>query len=294
MNYYFLPNGGIYGGIKVGFQFVDLLNELGIPCVVVTPDGLAPQWFRSSAYTVPESAVWNRLTESDCLIFSLPHDYERFAQAPARVMFHCQGTVPMIDPIIRDPRITVLTCWEQAHAYVLEKAGRESISVGINIADDFFFNGRPKRPDTAACMPRRGSEIIDATADANPRIAFTRISDFTEKETANTLVCSEYFLATSVGEWFGLPAIEAMAAGCVVVTVPVVGGNDYLRPNQNCCIGEAHEIPGLFADISRPGRSRDRVRLRDHAIATAGRYRRSRQKTQLREMLAKELKCLAP
>ena len=46
MIYYFLPNADKYGGVKVGCQLVDALNQLGLSAVVVTPDGRAPDWFR--------------------------------------------------------------------------------------------------------------------------------------------------------------------------------------------------------------------------------------------------------
>ena len=76
MIYYFLPEPTIHGGIKVGFQFAEMLRQLGFGVVVATPNGSAPQWFASQVPVVSRENVLSKLTTKDRIIFSLPHDYE--------------------------------------------------------------------------------------------------------------------------------------------------------------------------------------------------------------------------
>jgi glycosyltransferase involved in cell wall biosynthesis len=285
MNYYFLPGIGVFGGIKVGYQFADLLNEAGSRTVVVTPDGRAPTWFQSSAPTLADAEVLPRMDSEDNLLFSLPHDHARLSTRPGRLVFHCQGTDPLIDPVIRDPRATLLTCWPQATRYVHEKAVREPIEVGISVSDIFYYRGQPKWPGTVAYMPRRGAELAASCATALPHLRFVPIDGASEQETAAILNRCEFYLATAHGEWFGLPALEAMAAGCVVLSVPSVGGVDYLHTDVNAIVVEGPGMIDLLRSLAGPGAAGRRARLRDHARVTAQRFRLSRQRTLIASLL---------
>lgn len=57
--------------------------------------------------------------------------------------------------------------------------------------------------------------------------SFVEIKDMTEDEVVKTLSDSLIFLSFSSREGFGLPAAEAMAAGCLVVGYTGVGGEEY-------------------------------------------------------------------
>ena len=77
MNYYFLPAHTIFGGIKAGVQFAQLLTDLSAPCAVATPDGEAPDWFDASVPVLSQAQALERIESSDWILFSLPHDYAR-------------------------------------------------------------------------------------------------------------------------------------------------------------------------------------------------------------------------
>lgn len=288
--YYFLPDPQIYGGIKVGYQFTELLNGFGISAVVASPGGKAPQWFQCSAPVASEETVLRNLTASDIVIFSLPYDYERLRQTPAHLVFHCQGTNPLHAPTFKDPHATILTCWNQATEYVKRHYAREPIDVGISISDCFFYAGELKYADVVAFMPRRGIELAETCMEACPGLNFFAIDKMHEKDTAMIMKGAEFFVATAENEWFGLPALEAMAAGCVVVSVPVLGGMDYLRDGENCVITEKEEMPERLRWIARPDNGMFRAKLRHHAIATAMHYRLSLQKRRLEGLLHSQLK----
>lgn len=281
---YFLPSTGVYGGVKVGYQFAELLWELGRPAVVASPGGAAAQWFRCAVPVVDRDEALASLRPEDVAIFSLPHDYEALAASGARLVFHCQGTDPRIDPLLRDPSVTVLTCWRQAADYVRGGFGREPIEVGIAIADAFRPDG-PVDEDVVGFMPRRGHSLARRCRRRSRRLAFVAIDGRSEAEVARELARASLFLATSRGEWFGLPALEAMAAGCVVVSVPVRGGMEYLESGRNCVVAEPDALPEALARLARPEAAAERARLRGAAIATAARYRLAAQRDHLRRLL---------
>lgn len=292
MNIYLLPGTGKFGGIKVGYQFADLLGELGAPCVVATPDGSAPDWFPASAPTLDQTAALARLGPADTVLFSLPDDYPRAARLPCRKVFHCQGTDPRIDPVPADPEVTLLACWPQARDHLKTKSGREVHEVGIHVSDRFFYRGEPKAPGTVAYMPRRGADLAEACRSALPHLRFVPIDNQSEAGVADLLQACEYYLATSLGEWFGLPAFEAMAAGCVVVSVPTVGGGDYLRDGWNCRVAEPSALARTLAEVSAPEALPVRARLRDHARITAAGLRRTAQRKTVARLLEEGLSFL--
>ena len=190
---------------------------------------------------------------SDTLVFSLPHDYPILKATGARLIFHCQGTDPLIDPVLHDRDVTILTCWEQAARYARTVAGREAIDVGISIPDIFFYDGAAKDPYLVAFMPRRGAMIAERAMKQAHHLRYVPIDNDTEEVCAATLKRSGFFLATAVGEWSGLPALEAMAAGCVVVSVPVVA-MEHLRDGDTACVVEPARLPMVLDDISREAR----------------------------------------
>lgn len=283
--YYFLPGIGIYGGIKVGFQLVATLRALGVSAVVVTPDGRAPQWFPSTVPVVAEADAVARVRARDLVLFSLPHDYTRLAALPGRLVFHCQGTDPRIDPIVDDRRVALLACWPQAHAYMRARGRADVRDVGIVVAAAFFYGGRPKYEGVVAAMPRRGAEIVAACRRRVHAGRMLMIDGLAEPAVADRMQRADVYLATSVGEWFGLPALEAMAAGCVVLSVPVVGGT-YLEDGRNGLVVAPEAMPDVLADVLAPSRRPLRARLRAAARATAGHYRASVAATRVRAWLA--------
>lgn len=285
MNYYVLPGTTIHGGIKVGFQFCDLLSQLGVKIVVATPDGTAPTWFTSSVAVIPFERVKADVTSADTVLFSLPQDYPSLRELPGRLVFHCQGTDPLIEPVIADPDVGLLSCWSQAHDFMRNKTGRDPVDVGISVSDCFQYEGEPKRDDVVAFMPRRGAAIAADCQRRTPDLSYLAIHNQIEPDCAHTMKRAGWYLATSVGEWFGLPALEAMAAGCLVASVPVIGGMEYLVSDSNCLLGEPETLPAAIERLSRTGFEEERARLRQRGLETAQGYRRSIQRRKLARSL---------
>lgn len=286
MFYYFLPGAGIYGGIKVGYQWTELLNRLGCPGVVASPGGEAAVWFDSNVAVIPQDEALARLTPRDVVVFSLPHDHARLRGLDcAALVFHCQGTDPLIDPVLQDPRVTVLTCWPQARDYAEAFRPGAHADTGLSISDVFYYSGESKVFANVAVMPRRGAATIEAVKAALPRRRFVPIDGLTERETAAVMKRCGFFLATSPAEWFGLSALEAMAAGCIVLSVPLPCGPHYLRHGENGFIVAADRMAETLGGLLDAGETPALHAVRAAAVATAAGYRRAHQLHQLRRSL---------
>jgi hypothetical protein len=270
---YCVPNAGIHGGVKVAYRFVDALQAAGVAACIATPDGRASQWFRAGAPVLSRADALARMGPDDILMFSLPHDYAELRRGGQRLIFHCQGTDPLIDPIIRDPDVTVLTCWQQAAAYVRETARRESLDVGIDIPQQFQHRGEPKDPHVALHMPGRGLDEARALGRACSELELSTLGGLDETEVALAMRRASVYLATAEGEWFGLPALEAMAAGCLVYSLPTVGGAEYLDDGVNCFVGDLPHLEAAIGRVLQPGHAEEHAAMRSAAIATALGYR---------------------
>jgi len=293
MIHYVLPGTGIYGGIKVGFHFAELLHSLGVRIAVATPDGRAPDWLATSAPVCSHAEALGPEGGGGALLFSLPFDHETLRATGRPLWFHCQGTDPRIDPVLADPAVRVLTCWDQARDYVVARSGRPPVQVGIAISGVFFYGGEPKLPHVVACMPRRGAELIERARRDAPGLVFEAIDGADEVEVARVMKRAGWYLATSADEFFGLPALEAMAAGCAVVSVPVPRAAEYLVDGHNCRVVSEQELGSALAGLAERGREAEAFSLRNASLATAARYRRERQRRRLARLLDGPLRELA-
>lgn len=84
----------------------------------------------------------------------------------------------------------------------------------------------------------------------------------------------EIFVQTSRHEGFCLPIIEAMAAGCVVITTDSHGNRGFCIDGYNCILVEQDDVAGLSSTITRVlADNKLREKLRQNAIQTAQEYK---------------------
>ena len=279
MLYYFLPQPTIHGGIKVGFQFASMLRKLGAEVSMVTPNGSAPNWFPSNLTVLRRERVLPALTKTDKVLFSHPRDYQDLEKTGAKMIFHCQGTDESILPILYDKKVELLSCWQQAESF-FEENSRQGENVSISISEVFFYNGQLKKPGSYSIMPRRGT-----LPNEEKLVAFEKrvIDNRNEKETGEILKSVSGFIALVENEGFGLPALEAMAAGCVVVSPRTIGGGEYLTHGINCLISEVEDLSGTMAELLSSESKQEELRFA--AMKTASAYHPRSQLSHLRRRI---------
>lgn len=110
-----------------------------------------------------------------------------------------------------------------------------------------------------------------------PEIARDRLIEYVERPTdaqINELYNrATVFVQTSRHEGFCLPVLEAMAAGCPVITTDSHGNRDFCFDGVNCIIVEQDDAEGLAAAIRRVlGDQELQERLRQAGLNTAQDY----------------------
>jgi glycosyltransferase involved in cell wall biosynthesis len=121
-----------------------------------------------------------------------------------------------------------------------------------------------------------------------PCLRWTVVRPGGDRAIASILAGSDIFVSSSRSEGFGLPALEAMACGCAVVTSDNGGCREYARHQANCLMYP----PGDSAQLARCiGRLVDdaglRRRLSAGGIRTASAFTWQRSRGQLLRALGR-------
>ena len=276
MIYCVLPSSESCGGIKAGCRLADALAACGARCVMVTPDGAAPDGVKSSAPFATGEFMRSRASAADTVIFSAPHDRDRLKRLTARLVFHAHQAGAAIDPVIVDPEVMVLAGWPEVAAAVRQRAGREPIDVGIAVADEFFHAGVRKVAGTVAFLPRHAVGLAAACATARPRLAPVPLDGNDERGAATILHRCEFFLAPESDARCSVERLEALAAGCVVIGEP------------------ENDLGGILRDWSAPAARIRLAGIRDRGRALAAAHRPACQRRRVAELLAGPLAFMRP
>ena len=114
--------------------------------------------------------------------------------------------------------------------------------------------------------------IATKAAQSLSRLDWHPLDGMDEARICRHLQKAGVYLATAVNEQFGLPSLEAMASGCLVASVPVVGGMEFLRDGYNCLVDEPEALVERLKSLTRPEQAPLRELMRLRAKATAFGY----------------------
>ncbi|HET7579654.1 MAG TPA: glycosyltransferase family 4 protein [Bacillales bacterium] len=103
--------------------------------------------------------------------------------------------------------------------------------------------------------------------------AFKKISNLSQEKWAETLASHKFYLTLSPVEGFGLPSLEAMASGCVVLGLDSYGGRDYFEPGRNALVVGEGDFDQLAEYLHKVISSSDQSdTLSKNAVSTAQNY----------------------
>jgi len=237
------------GGIRKQYRAVDVLNDAGLSAAVVHKrSGFACTWFEHRTRVV--AAADAPVGERD--VIAVPEIYGRsILDLPAgvrQVIFN-QGAYLALDTLVADgsaaaaPYVTnpdlaavVVVSDDSAEIvrYMFPDAPVHRIHHGIDPAVHHPPAAAPRR--RIAYMTRRRSDEagqVLSLLELRGALAgweVVAIHGKTELEVAELLRSSQVFLSFSQLEGFGLPPLEALACGCLVVGFHGFGGRELFQP----------------------------------------------------------------
>lgn len=236
------------GGVKVINRHVEVLEKNGFPAFLLPPPGAElPGWLEK------KSRVWHGdrsvVGWSDVVVYgeySRPV-YEWLSNSEKRPLsvYFCQNhtgfnlvrkpyqVTTLSPPISQKNTDQIMVVSEISRKEILAKKIDVPISViSPDIQSDLFFPRKKKR--LISYIPRKrpkdAEEIIAKFKLRFPHhteFQFSEIENLGVREVAEVLGVSEIFLSLNYREGLGLPPLEAMASGCVVVGFHGGGGKEY-------------------------------------------------------------------
>ncbi|MEM9556462.1 MAG: glycosyltransferase family 4 protein [Acidobacteriota bacterium] len=303
-----VPHLNVNGGIKVALQQAEILGDLGLESLVATPRPASSPFPRYRATLATWDAVEPRA--SDIVIGHWPEALERFVAAHPdrrrmRRIYHAQACfytrrdqprdeAPDLDvyaqhTVLR-PDIELFAVSREVQRYFLYAFGRPSRRVP-NWIDTRLFTPDPslrvrgrvgllRHRDYGGDNSPADAPLVDALDARGFEVVVLAGS---EEEVADGLRRCELFVSASRGEpngWrrtegFQLPTAEAMACGCLVVSVDTGGVGDHLIDGATGVLVDADDsvdaatLQGrLVAATVRVAHNPDRTLLAERAATT--------------------------
>ena len=247
--YYLVPHlSEPTGGVKVMYQHVDLLNEMGIAAAVLhEPDGFRASWFANQTPVVSASSI--HLRANDILVIpecyapgfaSLPDEVRKFVINQAA--YHTFDLVDG-DPYAQVPNLLGLLTVSLDSADML-RFTFPGLSVSRTrpvVRADVFHRGPQALPRLAFLPDRRAAErhqLLQMLRARGVDWELAPIHGVPEAEVARLMRESAIFLSFSERDGFGLPPAEAMASGCYVIGYDGGGGREFFDPAYSAPVSD--------------------------------------------------------
>jgi glycogen synthase len=194
----------------------------------------------------------------------------------------------------------VLASSTQIQNYIKTVFGIHSNLIPLSINHDVFKPSLAKNPLAVAYMPRKGSwnlkQVISSFWHQYPDlrdVEWIAVENMSELQVAKALQHASIFISTGYQEGFGLPPIEAMACGAIVVGFKAGGGQDYATelnglwvPDEDP-IGLVNTLSNVLFQLKKDPNHPDLAQLRNHGYETAKCYNKKRTKKELLKIWGK-------
>jgi hypothetical protein len=277
-----------YGGIRFIYRCVDTLNAAGISATVVhATSGFRCTWFENTTQITSASDV--RFQPGDLLVIpeyyreKIPH----IAPGVPHVIFNQNPHdtfAPLFDfdpslwkPVTSSDTIGIVSNSPYTSEYLRYCFPRLPVyELSLGIDQTIFRPPQNAKHRAIAFMPRKRKldlsqvlRILDLRGTLQGW-ELLPIENMTERETADVLQRAAVFLSLNEREGLGLPPLEAMASGCIVVGYHGGCGRLYMREATAFAVDDGEIV--AFASqvesvISRYGKDEELDRTCRNALA---------------------------
>ena len=252
--YYCTSGPAVAGGQHVNAEHVAELREAGLRAYLLhIPSTSETESFQSIAPVLQISQIQKFLEDDVVVVPESWRDVLRyFSSKKVRKIIHCQNpfylfhSFESIHALVRHGYREVISC-SGFTAQMIRQFGYEGTIYTIrpSISESFFANQSKPRKLQIAYMPRKRaveSEFIKGLFRSHypnlNKISWVPIENKSRLECAAILQESSIFAAFGHIEGLGLPPLEAMASGCIVVGFHGLGGAEYANPQNGFWVEE--------------------------------------------------------
>jgi glycosyltransferase involved in cell wall biosynthesis len=296
------------GGVKTIYSHVSLLVKNGYSAFVLhNQTGFKLPWLECDVPVLYSTDKDFQLSPKDIII--IPEDYRAALEALRNInvkkYVFCQNHFYIFKGLQKDNSwadlgIDVFCSSEIISKFLQSVFDYDGVPV-IHYAIHLELFKPRKKILQIAYMPRKRPAELDFIRNLFNRlykqykeVPWICIDKVSEEKVAQILSESAIFLSTSLYEGFGLPPIEAMACGCIVVGFHGGGGLEYAS-NENgywCKEGDIVECVRTLGRVISNIENNDKKvnKVRNQALKKAGEYTFDRQERELLDFWSKVYK----
>ena len=293
------------GGVKTIYHHVSHLAKNGYRAFVVhNKSGFSPTWINVNVPTLYMEENF-RVYPNDIVV--LPEDHhvalDAFKNIHVRKFIFCQNHFYIFSGLRnnsswKDFDISGVFCCSDVIAEFIKLVFHlDPVPVIHNAISSDLFKPLPKKLQVAF-MPRKRPTEIEFIRNIFQRvypdykhIQWVEIDKEDESKVAQILGESAIFLSTSLYEGFGLPPLEAMSCGCLVIGFHGAGGLDYATSKngfwceEGNLFGCSKTLVKVVSSLICDGD--DLEKIKQQAIMTAKRYSIQRQEKEVVQFWSK-------
>lgn len=247
------------GGVKVIYQAVGALRRRGFDAYVAAT-ATTPGWLAGSRaladVAILDMNKTQQITPDDLYVATDaigPHRMPLLLRRPERRVLFVQNHNALAEsPQVDWSQLTHIRCLtvsEYSRRYLHQHAGFREVAVVAPGVDTSVFRPAADRRHRIAYMPRKLRGLAEKLrAASTAAVEWYPVDNASEQETADILSHSTIFLNFGHKEGFGLPPLEAMAAGCVVCGFAGQGTTDFATARNGFWASEG-DVQGCLRAI---------------------------------------------
>lgn len=279
--WYLAPNRQIYGGVKILYNHVDILNSLGFRAVLATRQSrnFPASWFAWNPANLAFAGDAPAQSSADDIVV-IPEfrwrDARLYRHTARRLLFvQNPGLAKGIEQWERLGYDGVLTLnipdgrTSQLQQFLLQRCGLPIFAISNHYSDDPWGKTSAARvPGRILCLPRKGKEYVDRLDSDFGGIY--RVDNTHQFQMAVEYAGADIYVHTGFPEGQPMPPIEAMLSGCIVCGFTGRGGLDVMIDGRTAYVAEDGNYEQLAAALRRAisDPNREQVRQAGQQIAS--------------------------
>lgn len=296
------------GGVRMVYSHVSHLIKNGYPAFVLhSQSGFKLPWLKCNVPILYMDKDF-KLLPNDIVV--IPEDYSTVLKALREINIRkyvfCQNHFYIFKGLENCNEwanygiSNVFCCSEIINEFIRSTFDYDEVSIVHNAIDLELFKPGEKALQIAYMPRKRPSELefiknlFNRLYKHYKHIQWVCIDNMNEVKVAEILSKSAIFISTSLYEGFGLPPLEAMACGCIVVGFHGDGGREYASSDNGfwCEEGNVIECAKTLGNVVSLINNEDEKisRVKKQALKKATEYTYDRQENDLLRFWSKVYK----
>lgn len=273
------------GGVKVIYQHCMLLRELGFEAIPLMMGKYKGNFYGYEVECKKYEEVLKDITPSDIIVATEFEPYQGLMFKNAKKVLFVQNWLGLSTRLKNNDSYKsyidlgydhVITCSDYCTNFVKAKMNISAVTItnGIDL-NKFYPNPKDRVKNKILAMSRKNPDDLKYIVRAMQKSSFEFkvVDGLSQDELIKEYQSADIFLATGYPEGFGLPPLEAMACGCVVVGFTGGGGNEFMHNNQTALIAEDGDVTGVVEKLKLLESNKALLEsLRQRGLANAHNY----------------------